>query len=308
MRKEPQSEATAKSKTEHSFDARLLNVAMKILTPLARLAVSAGVRLPQLEEILKRALLDAGRLELERAGIRVNKSRLSVSTGVHRKDVKRILDAAQENRPAPVGAPSASSLLYTHWSTASSLRQDGKPMVLPYRVEHDAPSFESLARRFTTDAHPRTLLDEMLRLGLVSLDSETDEVTLNEKGFVPDKDGDEILQLLGSNVGDHLNTAVSNVLQINAPRLEQSLFERNLSHETASILERRSRELWHDYMAELVPLMEELGELDKAHGRIADQRFRIGMYAFWEEDQTSSDKTATGIDRASHNGQRGGQE
>ena len=308
MRKEPQSEATARSKTEHSFDARLLNVAIKILTPLARLAVSAGVRLPQLEEILKRALLDAGRLELERAGIRVNKSRLSVSTGVHRKDVKRILDAAQADRPVPVGAPSASSLLYTHWSAAPSLRQDGKPMVLPYRVENDAPSFESLARQFTTDAHPRTLLDEMLRLGLVSLDSDTDEVTLNEKGFVPDKDGDEILELLGSNVGDHLSTAVANVLQINAPRLEQSLFERKVSPEAAAILERRSRELWHGCMAELVPLMEELGELDKTHGRTADQRIRIGMYAFWEEEQTSSDKTPPATDRAGHDGQRGGQE
>lgn len=303
MREDQQSQATIGQTGEHPYDARLFGVALKILTPLARLAVSAGVRLPQLEELLKRALLQAGQDELERAGIRINKSRLSISTGVHRKDVKRLLESEMTSL-ASVGSPSAASLLYTHWSASPELRDGDKPVVLPYRLHHSRPSFEALARQFTTDAHPRTLLDEMVRLDLVSVDPDTDQVTLLEKGFVPDQKGQEMLDLLGTNVGDHLATAVSNVLGLAPPRLEQALFEQYLSEESAAALERRSRRLWHEFMAGLVPMMNELSALDKAQGRKTDQRIRIGMYAHWEPIETPGTKTDAPADDAPH-GRRG---
>lgn len=298
MHEEHKSDSDSRDNVDHTSDGRVLDVAMRILTPLAQLSVASGVRLAQLEEVLKRALIEAGRTELQRADIRINMSRLSVSTGVHRKDVKRLTEEKKKPQKNTIGSRSAASALYTYWSSSPLYKEDGAPMRLPYRAPGKALCFESLARQFTTDAHPRTLLEEMQRLGLLSVNEQTEVVTLIERGFVPDKNGDELFELLAANVGDHFGTAVSNVLGIGSPRLEQSVFDEGLSEHAATVLDQRCRQLWHDLMRDLVPLMEELAEQDRQLGRLANQRVRVGMYAHRETVAESiNQSTATDKER-----------
>ena len=47
-----------------------------------------------------------------------------------------------------------------------------------------APSFESLAQEITRDVHPRSLLDELCRLGLATWDEAGDTVALSREAFV----------------------------------------------------------------------------------------------------------------------------
>src|SRR5438132_246446 len=74
-----------------------------------------------------------------------------------------------------------------------------------------APSFESLAHSITRDVHPRTLLEELTRLGLARVDDRDGRVHLLHTAFVPRADRDRMLAFLGANVGDHLAAAVDNV-------------------------------------------------------------------------------------------------
>jgi hypothetical protein len=75
-----------------------------------------------------------------------------------------------------------------------------------------APSFESLAQPITRDAHPRSLPEELSRLGLVRFDSPGDLVELLRDACVPQGDHRRRFSFLGANVGDHLSAAADNVL------------------------------------------------------------------------------------------------
>ncbi len=281
--------ANGSSSNVHQIDERLFDVVMKVMTPLAQLCVANGLRLSQMEELLKRSLIEAGKRELERANIKVNKSRLSISTGVHRKDVKRLTTDDTSLAALQVGAPSTASLVYTYWSTDPGLKRDDKVIELPYHRDDDGLSFESVARQFTTDAHPRSVLEEMLRLKLVEIDPATDSVRLRETGFVPGRGDDELFDLLAENVGDHLASAIQNVIGDKPLQLEQALFEVGLSGESVLKIDAKAREIWNNLMNEMVPLLEQCARDDQALGRDRDRRVRIGMYThndYFEIDPT----------------------
>ena len=80
---------------------RLLHRAMRsILRPLARIAVARGLPLSALTQILKDVLVDAAEAELKRRGEKPTQSRISVLSGVHRKDVREFQSRTPDRESA----------------------------------------------------------------------------------------------------------------------------------------------------------------------------------------------------------------
>lgn len=184
----------------------------QLLAPLARLALAQGVTHATLDELMKQALVDAA--DQAHAALPPHRrvSRITTATGIHRREVTRLVAALRDGAAQQVPpARSHASELFAHWrSQPPYLGPDGRPSALPR--QGPAPSFETLAQATTRDVHPRSLLDELLRLGLAQLDADTDTVRLVRDGFVPQGDQARMLQVLGRNVGAHLEGAVDNVL------------------------------------------------------------------------------------------------
>jgi hypothetical protein len=143
-----------------------------------------------------------------------------------------------------------------------------------------APSFEALAQSVTRDVHPRSLLDELCRLGLAQI--EGDLVHVVQDSFVPRGDADRMLGFLGSNVGDHLRAAVANVLSDPPAHLEQAVFADDLSPQSVDAFRQLMRTQWKTLLAATVPALEKLIEDDRAAGRPQDQRVRVGLYTYDE--------------------------
>ena len=112
--------------------------------------------------------------------------------------------------------------------------------------------------------HPRSLLDELVRLGLAELDDAQDTVRLVRDGFVPQGDQARMLQVLGRNVGAHLQGAVDNVLHGGNRHFEQAIFASGLSE--ASMVEFRQlvSAQWQSTLQALVPALEALVARDEA--------------------------------------------
>ncbi len=253
--------------------------ALAVLRPLARLLVARGYKFGQAEELLKQAFVQAGSAELERGGLDRNVSQISITTGIHRKDVKRLVDSPGD----PVAhARSFAGEVFTRWVSDRQYRHRGKPRVLPQRASGGRHSFESLARSVSTDVHPKTLLDELRRLGIVELDEQAGTVQIAVDSFVPANDAAGMLALLGGNVGDHLQAAVSNVIGDRPPFLEQAIFADELSEESVQRAHDVARQTWRSTLHELAPLLEQRIAADRAAPRGADRRLRIGMYFFAE--------------------------
>ena len=272
--------STEPSGTAASTDgeASLVQAFDALLAPLARLAVARGMRFAVAEEVFKRAFVQAARTAHAGASGMRDVSRVATTTGLTRREVTRL----STDTPATASTRrSPATEIFTRWSSSRKLRsKNGDPRPLPRQGA--APSFEALAQSVTRDVHPRSMLDELCRLGLARLDADTDTVHLLQHAFVPRDDEARMVEFLSRNVGDHLSGAVANVLAEKRKHFVQAVFADELSDESLVVAIKLINAQWRALMAAVVPELEALIDNDRVAGRIADQRLRVGLYSYSE--------------------------
>ncbi len=266
----------------------LLMALWRLLVPVARLCLAQGETYAAADDLLKKAFVqEAAALQPGAPGHGMV-SRVSTATGINRREVTRLTKLGAQKRQ--VKQPLVSEL-FARWTTGSGWRDSsGTPLVL--KRQGGEPSFEALAQEITRDVHPRSLLDEMLRLGIARHDEEQDMVSLNGDSFVPANDSRHMLNFLSDNVGDHLEGAVSNLLHNGTGHLEQAVFADGLSPESIEALRPVVMEQWHALRNALVPQLTKHIEADTAAQLPQTQRIRIGLYSFTEP--VSSGEPAVG--------------
>jgi hypothetical protein len=276
---------TSPAKPPSSDQDALLDAVQSILAPLATLAVAKGLTFATVEESLKLAFVRAAQEAQLAQGLPAHRlvSRITAATGINRREVTRLTQTGAD-APQPTGA-SLVSQLFTRWLSDRALRVRGKPRALPRQGA--APSFEALARSVTQDVHPRTLLDELCRLNLARWDEAADTVSLIVDGFTPHGDLQRMLEFLGSNVGDHLQAAVGNVLADEPAHFEQAVFAQNLSEQSVDEVRNLARRHWKALLADAVPLLEQRMQADAqdpsgADSTSATRRVRLGLFTYQE--------------------------
>lgn len=256
--------------------AALQQALQALMAPLARLCLARGLSFGDAQELLKRAYVDAAREVQDGAPGQRDISRVSTATGLTRREVTRI---SNDLATPAVVRPSPPTQLFTKWLGSRRLRDaHGRPIAL--KRQGRAPSFEALARSITTDVHPRSLLEELCRLGLARHDAASDTVSLLQDSFVPRDDQARLLGFLGSNVGDHLAASVANVLAGERPHLEQAIFADELSNESLAEVRALVAAQWKTMLTALVPDLEALIEADRKAARPARNRLRVGLYSY----------------------------
>jgi hypothetical protein len=255
-----------------------LRAALAMALPLARWLVGNGVPYASFAPALKGVFVEAARRELIEAGAKVTDSSLSVLSGVHRRDIR---ESARSPRSAPQPkAPSVASQAFTRWLTDPAYRDAGnRPAALPR--SGPAPSFDALARTVSSDVHPRTLLAEMQRAGLVR--AEDERVQLLADAFVPEHDFAENAGLFAGNVADHIAAAAHNLSARDARFLEQSVYGSGLSAASASELGQLAREIWRGAFEHMVREATRRHAADHDHAD-ARMRMRFGVYYYAEPD------------------------
>lgn len=265
-------------------DDTLVKAVQALLAPLAQLAVSQGLSYAAMDELFKQALVQAAHRSLVEDGVTGTRlvSRISTRTGIHRKEVSRLSSASAQAPDARSGkTASLASQVFAQWMADPRWHDEhGQPLAL--KRQGDALSFEALARVVTQDVHPRSVLDELCRLGMASLDEASDTVALLKHAFVPGGDRQHMLAFMGDNVGDHFQGAVDNVHGGGPrPHFDQAVFCAGLSDASLDVVRQFVSAQWKTLLAQAVPLLEERIALDKqAGGQAADKRVRIGLYTY----------------------------
>lgn len=258
-------------------EAALLRAFSALLEPLAELAVARGLPCPVAENLMRQAWVRAANRAHQMLPPHRRVSRIATSTGLSRREVTRLTAPAAESAEPP-RRPLANEV-FARWMSDPQCRQvDGRPRRLPR--SGPAPSFEWLAQSITKDVHPRTLLDELLRLNLVRLADSGDEVELLREAFVPKGDRLRMMELMTDNTADHLRAAVDNVLGRGREHLEQAVFADELSESSMHVFRAHMNTEWQALLARLVPLLEGLIQDDVQAGRNQDQRLRVGLYSY----------------------------
>ena len=273
-------------------EQRLLLAAVDaLLAPLAQLCLAKGLTIQSVEERLRLAFVQSaigahGHLPAQRLN-----SRISASTGLTRREVARLQARVMDQDAPRKPRPSSATELFTRWACDPGLRgADGKPVALSRLGP--PPSFERLAQSVTQDVHPRSLLDDLCRLGLAAWDAESDQVRLLQDAFVPRGDWARMTSFLADNVGDHLRSASANVLGSGKEHMEQSIFADELSVQSLQAFRDLMAAQWSHMLKSVVPRLEKLIEADRHAGRVQNQRVRVGLFT-WSQPMTGPTRQLT---------------
>ena len=249
--------------------------ALLAIAPLVTWLVRSGVGYSEFAAALKPVFLQAAKDEQQRIGGKPTDSALALLSGLHRKDVRllggrrRAPDSVAQDI-TQLGRPTAASQVVTRWLA------QGLPDQMPFAGEQG--SFEALARAVSSDIHPRTVLLELVRLGIVA-ESEAGQVSLQRSAFVPDRQHVEARALLAGSVADHLAAGVHNLTSGESRRfLEQSVFADGLSEQSAQELQQLANQLWRDALGVMVKAAVPLCEKDEPAG--GNHRIRLGMFCY----------------------------
>ena len=263
---------------ENSASARLIPAIHHVLQPLVRLLLATGFTYPWLADQLKGIFVDVTDRHFRLDGKRQTDSRVSLLTGVHRKDVRRLRDDGRTVEPKMPRAVSLGAELVARWvSTPAYLDEEGLPKPLARRASQGGEqSFDALVASVNNDIRARAVLDEWVNLGVALVDDQ-DRVILNTDAFVPTRGFDEKIFYFQQNVHDHLATAVDNVLDREPPRLERSVHYDELTPASVAELERMAKRLGMQALTTLNRKAAELAKRD-AGQTDAHERMNFGIY------------------------------
>lgn len=273
----------------------LLDETGKLLEPLVRLLIAQGVGFPQVSALLRNVFMQAAKAELQAQGHKITDAAISVRSGVHRKEVRHWSESQHSEQPAgpaPARSVSLAEQVFTRWLTDAGYRgADGKPAALAHGGP--APSFESLASSVSKDFSRRTVLDELIRLGLVR--EESDRIVPIAAAMVPKHSIAELARLLSAHVHDHLAAGAANIAAADrdqpAPFLEQSVYANGLSNLSVEQLSILARQLWQPAFQSMVDSARQRYAIDRERG--VSGRIRFGVYFYSEPDAQSGNTNQT---------------
>lgn len=268
----------------------LLKPLTRLLRPLVRLMIRSGVTFPVVADLLRGLYVDVATRDLLADPKAQTDSRISLLTGVHRKEIRRL----RTEIPAAEGVPEVVTLgsqIIARWLAAPPYADaGGRPRPLP-RAARDAgeASFEGLVESVTKDVRARAVLDDWLDQGIVSLDREG-RVHLSQAAFIPRPGGEEQLFYFARNLHDHIAAATANVATSGpAPFLDRSMHYDRLRPETVAQLEATAREAAQQLLTDVNRIALAMAEADDAavaagEPDLPSRRINLGVYVYVEDD------------------------
>lgn len=267
-----------------------------LLRPLVRLLLQNQITYPSLAALLKEVYVDVADNDFRLPNKRQTDSRVSLLTGIHRKEVSRL--RVETHDDAPPRSVSLGALILSRWVGVATFQgEDGRPRPLSRLPASDGDtSFETLVQSVSKDIRPRAVLDEWLRLGVAHID-EDDHVCLNTESFVADRGFEEKAYFFGRNLRDHIAAGAHNLEGDSPPFVDRSVYYARLSDASTTELEELSRELGMDALRAVNSRALELQERDATSPPStgpATRRMNFGIYFYQAEANGTSQPDAGG--------------
>jgi hypothetical protein len=256
----------------------------QMLLPMARLMIDHGLQLTPMVELLKKALVEEAVGAFGLADKGSSDTRIALLTGVHRKDVKRLRGQVPTAETPPPMVPVAASVVARWISEPRFLNADRSPRSLartPGKSLPGEPDFTTLVAEVSRDVGARAVLDELLRLGVVDVDTEA-QVHLKSSAFVPQEGLRESFHFLAANVSDHLGAAVHNLSpdRTTPPMLEQSAFSQDLTAHQSAELHRLARQAWGEALQRFLQAAAVAEQRSQA---ATEPKFRVRFGVYFQE-------------------------
>lgn len=266
---------------------------VSLLRPLVRILLRNGVPYGTFADLAKHVYVKVAMEEFGLPNRKQTASRVSVITGLTRKEVSRIQGLPDTGNEETVESYNRAARVVTGWVRDSRfLDGNGNPAELSIEGSGGV-SFSELVRQFSGDMPVRAVLDELDRVGVI--DHLPDgRIRLLARAYVPVTGDVEKFGILGTDVRDLISTIDSNITKETGQRLlQRKVSYDNLPAETLPEIREISAQ-----KGQL--LLEELDSWLSQHDRdnnpsvsgTGRHRAGIGIYYFEEDSGEQSGESA----------------
>ncbi len=271
-----------------AVEQSLLRAAQRVLRPLVRVMLRNGVTAQTMQELVRKVFVDVAHDEFGIEGKPQTLARISVITGLNRKEVARLrkLPALDESDRAFFNR---AGTVFAAWRMDEAFHDaKGDPLDLPF--SGPSPSFTELVKKHSGDMYPRAIADELLRLGAIQ---EVDgKLRMSGRGYVPVADQARMIDILGVDAGELIETIDHNLQAGDDDRrLQLKVIANNLPESAFRDFDRYSKRIARTAIEEIARWLGErdLGKDDSG----TDRRLTVGVGMF-QIVRTSRERTAEG--------------
>lgn len=197
----------------------------RVLRPLIAYLMRRGLGYIAVRDLIKRIFVEEAVHALGADEV-LTDSQISLVTGINRREVKRLREEMDQEAPVerdPMAGVNMAARAVATWVSAPAFRSpSGEPMLLSIHGDGTQASFDDLLRVAKIDVRARTVIEELLRAGVIEQDAD-DRLVLLRSTYTPVAPREKML-FLASNVSDHLRSAFHNLSGAGSPFIERALF------------------------------------------------------------------------------------
>lgn len=198
---------------------------LRLLRPLARILLRNGVSFSTFSDLAKWIYVDVAAKEFGIKGRKQSTSRVSVITGLSRREVMRVRHLPRPDVSASTERHNRAARVIAGWRREPDfLDAKGRPALLS--MEGPGATFSELVKRFSGNVPPRAILDELLHVGAVE-QQEDGKIGLLARAYIPRNIDAHKLNILGTDVQYLISTIDHNL----KPDTTEPRFQRKVSYD-----------------------------------------------------------------------------
>jgi Family of unknown function (DUF6502) len=277
-----------------AFREQLAAAIERMMQPVVRQLIAYGISYPAFSRIVKKAYLDVAEQQFALPFKRLTDSRLALVTGVNRKEISRLRRLKKKDQPLVEVEDTIATHIIGRWMAGPPYADaDGTPRRIPYEsTRPKAASFAQLVRAVGVDVPVRSVLDELLRVGVVEL-LPSGDVRLLREAHIPAADIEGKLTLLGSDPAELFATIMHNIEHPDAPRMQRKVVYDNIGANALAELQAAARSIGEDFIRRANALLAAY-DRDRTPAAPGGKRSRVvlGTYYFEEEAEPAEAEPA----------------
>ncbi|MFK7859734.1 MAG: DUF6502 family protein [Granulosicoccus sp.] len=211
------------------------------LRPFIRLLLRYGIGYGEFAQVCKELFVEVADTDFRIADRKQTVSRISVLTGITRREIKHIRETASDNSRKYFPYNHAARVLSSWMNDPEFQDEDGNADQLTASTDGDG-TFNKLVLKYGHNTPYRAILDELIRVGAVDVD-ENGTARMVSTGYVPAKDSEKLLSIAMQSVADHISTIDFN--DENKPdtsRLQLAVNYDNVTDDGVEVFRQVSRE------------------------------------------------------------------
>ena len=256
----------------------LLYAFRRVLRPLIRILVRSGVRYDEFLELVRGVYVETAVRDGLGDGSVPTRAKVSVSTGVPRRDVDRFIDNDGALPPVTKSLAATLSEILNKWHTDPQfVGPYGIPLELEVKSQKNR-SFTELVHVVNPSVNPHDVLDELLRFRAITWSGDTHVRTISRACIPVEEMSPAQLELFGNALTRLANTLQFNLDRLNTDkRLERSVIsDRGVPSSAIPVFEKHVRERVSELLVDLDNWLSQNSVEDQE-----DVRFeRIGVAVF----------------------------